>query len=121
MVGPGLCSVHLNNSSFTYHPYLGLFPRKIIWAIDKDSKKDFEFANNDGIVIDRNQGITPQKGPAFKDGGLDGGKYKYSFKSTGEYTLPVTDPGAPAFHVNLIRSKNGLACGEADPPIVNQP
>lgn len=121
--GPGLCQGNLEYNRFIIHYAQAIFgkDRKIYWVIDKDSKKDFQFADTDAVVIDRNYDTSPQKKPAFVDGKFVDGKYKFHYKSTGDETLPWSDPGAPGFRVSLVRSSNGLACGKVDPPIVNQP
>ena len=115
--GPGGCQPTLEYDTFVFH---GGLKRKIYWSIDEDSKRDFEFAATDGVVIFRNVDASPQQDPAFIDGKLIGGNFKYHYKSSGNYTLPPSNPGAPAFEVHVVR-RGGLACGPADPPIVNQP
>lgn len=116
--GPGGCQPTLKYDTYIFH---GGWKRKIYWKIDDDSTRDFQFADTSGVVIDRNFDATPEKNPAFLDGKLVGGKFKYHYKSSGVYTLPPTDPTAPGFWVNVVRQAGGLACGPVDPPIVNQP
>ena len=119
--GPGLCQVNLKYNRFVIHYFLTRKKKHVNWVIDRESKKDFQFADTDAVVIDRNYDTSPEKKPAFVDGKFVDGKYKYHYLSTGEETLPVSDPGAPGFSLSLVRSSNGLACGKVDPPIVNQP
>lgn len=115
--GLGGCQPTLKYDTYIFH---GGWKRKIYWKIDDDSTTDFQFADTSGVVIDRNFDASPEKSPAFLDGKLVEGKFKYHYKSSGEYTLPPTDPSAPGFWVNAVR-RDGRPCGPVDPPIVNQP
>lgn len=115
--GPGGCQPGIEYGAYVIHT-LWTIKRKITWQLDTNAKQTFMFAAQDGIYIDRN---ADTKGSiAFVEGSRIADD-TYTFISTGKITLPASNAQAPGFSVNLVRKGGGLACGPADPPIVNQP